>query len=259
VTALLQPVSKYMTPSLVSIGVDDDAGRAAEIMLARHISSVAVVDQQGAAVGVISRRDLLRAGLLDRTRRGGGRAVPLPRPARELMNRPVIAVGPDDTIRHAAEVMVSHKIHRVLVERDGQTIGVCSTKDVMFAIIDARVAVPISDVMSTPVISVDVAEPLSSAMEALERAHIGGLVVTERDEPVGLFSETEALLSQSLDPATPVEAAMSQALLFLPGHTSLHRAAGFTLATQARRVLTTSQRDVAGVLSGFDFARYAAG
>jgi hypothetical protein len=51
---------------------------------------------------------------------------------------------------------------------------------------------------------------------------------------------------------------MTQALLCLPARTPLFRAAGFALATRARRICATSERRVRGVVTGIDFARVIA-
>jgi len=99
------------------------------------------------------------------------------------------------------------------------------------------------------------AKPFS--LQELE-ARVRALVVEDQEWPVGLFTQTEALLCASQDAGTKVEDAMSCALLCLPLNMPLFRAAALALETRARRILATANRDLHGILSGLDIARVIA-
>jgi CBS domain-containing protein len=47
----------------------------------------------------------------------------------DIMQRQVLAVGPDQTLRAIAETMVDNDIHRVLVTQHGHLLGLISTTD----------------------------------------------------------------------------------------------------------------------------------
>jgi len=99
---------------------------------------------------------------------------------------------------------------------------------------------------------------VSDAVDLLERAGVGGVVVMELNAPIGLFTEREALEARGVPPGAPTEEVMTQALLCLPGTTPLFRAAGFAMATSARRILVTDHHHAKGVVTGIDFARAVA-
>ena len=138
-------------------------------------------------------------------------------------------------------------------------MGVLSTRDILRAVADARVAAPLGTVMTRPVLTVDATATLAQATDQLERAHLRGLVVVDGDWPIGLFTQREALSSRGADAELPVEAVMSLALLCLPESLPLFRAAHFALASRARHILAVESRQMHGIVSGLDFARVAAG
>jgi CBS domain-containing protein len=154
--------------------------------------------------------------------------------------------------------LVEHRIHRLFVRDGDRLVGVISTKEIMSALLDARLAPPLGDYMSRPVESVDVRDSLMLGVERLREAAVTGLVVLEGELPVGLFTQREALASQGRPTSTAVEDVMTQAMLALPQATPLFRAAGFTLSTRARRVLAVDHHHIKGIVTGLDFARAVA-
>lgn len=258
-----QAVSRFMSAPVLTIGLEDDLSRADEVMRGGNVSAVLVLGNDGSAAGVISRRDLLRAGrIMTFARRATERhLLDLPAvAAADVMTRPVVAVAPGDAAGIACRKMAERGFHRVFVLDGSRPAGVFSTRDVMSAIKEARLETPLGDlVRGRDVIGVDVDRPLREALETLERAGIGGAVVFDGNAPVGLFTEREALEARGCNPETLTEEAMTAALLCLPVATPLFRAAAFALDTTARRILVTDHHRPCGVVTGIDFARAAAG
>lgn len=233
----------------------EDAHR---VLRESSLSALAVVDGHGAPVGVISRTDLLRIGRVSERRSGRYPLLELPKQAvREVMTREVVSVTPDQSVQEAAQRMVHHKIHRVLVLEGSALAGVLSTKDLMTAVQDHKVRAPISDFMSAPVLTVDVTDTLATASDRLNDAHIAGLVVLEDERPVGVFTQTEALQSREDAATVVVEDRMNYAMLCLDLKTPLHRAAALARATSARRIIACEGRKIWGVVTGMDIARAA--
>ncbi|MBI5516628.1 MAG: CBS domain-containing protein [Deltaproteobacteria bacterium] len=254
------PIRRYMSSPVRSLQVDATLADAHAILREHAFSSLPVLDPKGTPAGVLSRTDLLRVGRVTEHRPGRASLLEVPdRQVGEVMSSPVVSLGPDDTVRAAAEKMVRHRIHRVYVVEHGRLVGVFSTRDVMAAVRDQRIATPINEFMSTPVLTVDVADTVGCATDRLSEARVAGLVVTEDERPVGLFTQTEALQSREDPASTPVEDRMSYALLCMDLKTPVHRAAAHAHATQARRVVAVEGRRMWGLLTGVDFARAATG
>jgi CBS domain-containing protein len=128
-----------------------------------RISGAPVVDEEGRIVGILSLSDIARserldddsfreqepaydlAGPLDEEgdedfdpseifflkeeySAGGGITVA------DRMTREVVCVGPETSLEQLSEVMVSQRIHRVLVTRDSELLGVVSSFDVVRAV-----------------------------------------------------------------------------------------------------------------------------
>jgi CBS domain-containing protein len=251
-----QLVSDYAIRVLYTASPDEDLETCDARMREHGISSLLVVGRDGEAAGVFSRADVLRIGHVYSKAAGRAAFAALPRiGVGDAMTWGVAGIGLGDTIEEAARRMVADRVHRLYVIEDGHPRGVIGTKEIMRAVLDRRLAGPIAGFMSAPVITVDVHDTLEEAVTKLEGSGISGLVVVEDAAPVGIFTQAEALEARSLRRTSPVEEAMSQALLCLPVTTPLHRAAGFTLSTRARRIVCVEHRHMRGIMTGLDFAR----
>ena len=174
------------------------------------------------------------------------------------MSRPVIAVPPDASIADACRAIVDRRIHRVFVLDGERAIGVFSTRQALTAVRDARLDVPLERCRTRDLVSVETTTPLQEAIDTMESAGVGGVVVLEGMAPVGLLTEREVLEARGRPGTIATEEVMTQALLCLPSSTPLFRAAGFALATTARRIVITDRHHATGVATGVDFARIVA-
>jgi CBS domain-containing protein len=217
-------------------------------------SSLAVVDAGGAAVGVITRTDLLR-----RDPRDPSPQLAPDRPVRDAMSSPVLTVEEDEDLGDAARRMIDHRVHRLFASKGNELSGVLGTLEIMRAVSQAHIDRPMAEIMRTPVITVRATETIAVAADRLREANISGLVVVDDEWPVGLFTQREALEAAALPATARVEDAMSPALLCLQVETPLHRAAAQAAATRSRRILAVENRRIRGIITGLDFARLVAG
>ncbi|RLB47102.1 MAG: hypothetical protein DRJ42_26180 [Deltaproteobacteria bacterium] len=256
---LTTPVSEYMTrePTVIPVGANLET--AAKLLDARGVSAMPVVDGDRIPVGVVSRRDLLRAGFLTKPE---GRAVAewrLPdRPVEGIMTREILAVAPTTALGEAAALMLDKRAHRVFVEEDKELHGVLTTRDIMKAIVDARLDAPLEGYMHRPVESIVDIGPLAFARKRLDDLDIRGLIVAWDGRPVGVFAEEQALASREVDPDTPVSQVMSHQVIVESPDVPLHLAAGRMASMHAQRVVVMKGDEMLGVLTGFDLAGAAA-
>lgn len=245
------PVSEYMTRSVRGVGPDQPLSDADLLLHTGGISALAVLDDAGALVGVVSRKDLLAEGSY-----GHDRVLTLPdKPVREVMSSPAITVEATDPLSKAAKLMLKERIHRVFVVDGDALVGVLSTRDLMRAVHDKGIRLPLAEIASGSLVTVKASDPIALALDRLERAHKQGLVVLDGEWPVGVFDERAALAARGLAPETPVDEVMNLAVLVLPSRMPLARAAEQALAMRVRRILTHSERGLTGIVSGLDFAR----
>jgi CBS domain-containing protein len=248
-------VSAFMSSPVIAVGIDDPLTAANDLMQKHSVSCLVVSGRAGPA-GVVTRTDLLLTAGMHRRVFGGPSTLELPSGrVGDVMTAPLISVPLDASLAEACSLMVDRHIHRVFVRDGSWLVGVFSTKEAMRAVLQARLATPISEWMSTPVLSVEATDTLAVAMDRLAEAAVAGLVVMDSGRAIGMFTQEEALESRRQRGILPVEEAMTQSLVCLPPDTPLFRAAGFTIATRARRVLAVEHHQVRGILTGLDFAR----
>ncbi len=254
-----QTVADLMVRGVATIHPDASLQEAEHRLEEAVYSCLAVVDLEGHLCGVVSRSDILRIGRLRATMADDPQLLKLPQHTlRSHMTKEVVTADPGMSLQAVATVMVQHHIHRVFVVEHNRPVGVVSTRDLMRAIVQARVADPIKRWMSSPVITIPAQSSIGEAADLLQEARVRGLVVEDQEWPVGLFTQTEVLLSAKREASTPVEEVMSCALLCLPLNMPLFRATALALETRARRILATAQREIHGILSGLDMARVVA-
>lgn len=143
-------VKDVMMTKLVTVSPDNSVKRAAEVMLANHVSGLPVVDDEGRLVGVISEGDLLRRAEL-----GGGAIAALDEnlPADErarlfvksnawkvgdVMSVSPVTVTEDALLMRVARLMEEHHIKRLPVMRGDTLVGIVSRADLLQAIVSAE-------------------------------------------------------------------------------------------------------------------------
>jgi len=121
-------VGELMSIEPITIGSDEPAASAEQLMTERRISGLPVVDRVGRLVGVISQTDLIRAHASGQTLEAWpGLTV------RHLMTSPALTVRTDEPLLVAARRMEANRIHRlVVIAPDGEhPVGVISTLDLV--------------------------------------------------------------------------------------------------------------------------------
>jgi CBS domain-containing protein len=117
-----QTAAELMTPNPVSISEHAAILDAASVLSNRDFSALAVVDDAGRPVGVVSRTDIVR-----REAKPSGRTD-----VREIMTATVLAVRPEDPAWEVVAKMAAHKLHRLfVVDRTGALAGVISAFDIV--------------------------------------------------------------------------------------------------------------------------------
>lgn len=104
---------------------------ASQRMVTEDISAVVITDEQGYLSGILSRIDVIRA------------AIQHPdwadRPVQEFMNANVVTVPIQATLSDVAEILLDHRIHRVVVVREEegkkQPLSVISAADIVYHLV----------------------------------------------------------------------------------------------------------------------------
>lgn len=255
------PVREYMSKTLIAVRPSAPLTEVLETLRSRDVSSVAVTEEDGTLRGIVSMTDLLRVAEIEHaSTHVAPTIVPPAKTAADIMRAPVVTVEEAESVQEAAARMVENRIHRVIVTRFGKAVAVFSTRDMMRVVLFHHIETPLSEVMTTPVETIDVGEPIDTAIARLGEKNLRGLVVVDGAWPVGVFTQTEALTSRVLPAPVrqmPVEEVMSYETVALDVRTPLYRVAGQAVASRARRVLAVEMGKLCGIVTGSDLAKIA--
>jgi CBS domain-containing protein len=253
-------VALLMTSPVVSIRPATPLETAYRVLLDRRISAVPVVAADGRPLGVLSETDLLHIGRLQPRSLAGLQVLELPaEPVGQHMHPGIITVREDTPVTAAAGLLAEQHIHRAYVADESGLTGVFSIEEVLVAIRERRIETPVGDVMTAPVHTVFLRDTVAEATARLDHTGVSGLaVVDEAGHPAGIFTRTEALRAREIPADSLVEEVMSYSMLHHHLRTPVFRAAAHAYETGTRRVLVVEDGELAGVLSGLDFARVLA-
>jgi acetoin utilization protein AcuB len=123
----------------------------------------------------------------------------------ELMSKGIVTIDASASCHKAVERMFHHKLrHLPVTGSDGQLVGIVTDRDLrhhLFAVgafehrdFDILLrSVSVSNIMSSPVISVAPDEPIEVAASLMLKDKVGALPVMEGGRPIGIITETDLL------------------------------------------------------------------
>jgi CBS domain-containing protein len=116
----MPPVHQHMTSDLLTVEPGDSVVAVAQRMVDRNVGAVLVVD--GRLAGIMTERDLMKAV---------ARGLVADAVVRDCMTPHPDTIAPDDTIEHAAVLMI-HGGYRHLPVVDGDDlVGILSIRDLV--------------------------------------------------------------------------------------------------------------------------------
>ncbi len=113
---------EVMTREVVSISPEATLSDAIELLLARKISGLPVVDHEGKIIGIISEKDILNfafSGNLHNTR------------VEEAMTAKIVSFPPEASIDSIALAISQHQFRRVPIVLEGKVVGIVSRRDII--------------------------------------------------------------------------------------------------------------------------------
>ena len=133
-------VKDVMSTHVVAVRQNATYKEMATRLRQQRVSAFPVLDDANKVIGIVSEADLLtKEALADETpgafhsmthHREQAKAAALT--AADLMTKPAVTIGPDETVNHAARLMYSRRVKRLpVVAEDGTLIGIVSRTDVL--------------------------------------------------------------------------------------------------------------------------------
>ncbi|MDH5671012.1 MAG: CBS domain-containing protein [Myxococcales bacterium] len=253
VDLLAARVGQHMTPVAHAVAKSTTLEEVEREMSMRGVSGLLVVEDSGIAVGVITRSDLLRAGLMDEP--GHGRfELSEELVAVDIYRGELVGISQFATLREAVALMVERGVHRLMVKQDKDAVGVLSMSDLLPVVAASPSGKSIGPLASSTIIAVDADESIEAATRRLVDSGVHGLPVMRDGAVVGTFTQREALAAVAGGAAT-VEGWMQRSSLRLSGTIGIGHAAREMLATRAPLIVIVADGDHKGVVTTTDLVR----
>jgi CBS domain-containing protein len=218
-------VSEVMTTQAVTVPPDAILGRAAQLMVEKHLKRLPVVDGDGKLIGILGRLDVLNTVAAVHLPEWHPEAHPIGQQAlvAEVMTREVPTVHEDATVEEIFDLLVASAHKRVVVVDDRRhVVGIVADSDLISrvsrenwpGIIESLISkVPIAkvsgearrhiqrlrarlakDLMTRDVITVRDKMPVASALTLSAEKRVKRLpVVDAEEELVGIVGRTEMM------------------------------------------------------------------
>ncbi|MBI2085633.1 MAG: CBS domain-containing protein [Candidatus Aenigmarchaeota archaeon] len=115
-------VRNIMSTRVATIGIDQSVMEASQIMDRDKVNCLVVMGGRS-AVGIISDSDITRYVVskgLD----------PKQTKVIEIMSSPLVFVNPNDGVEKASEILINHKINKLVVIENGNLVGIITDSDI---------------------------------------------------------------------------------------------------------------------------------
>jgi CBS domain-containing protein len=147
-----------MTRDVVTIAPNATVRDIASLLVAKRISAVPVISEDNDVVGIVTESDLLHREeihtehkrkwwlelFVDAETQAREFVKTHGLRAEQVMSRVVTAVAPDTDLAEVANILDAHKIRRVPVTDKGKLVGIISRADIVRALAQAKVPIPVA-------------------------------------------------------------------------------------------------------------------
>ena len=239
-------VSDVMTSIVLTIDAEASMKEVAKIMGERHIGSLVVTEKES-PTGIVTERDLLSKVIaVDKD--------PASVKVKQLMSTRLITVKPTDTIKEAAQTMITQK-GRLIVLKEGRAAGIITASDLIKAFPKVTEKILVNDIMTKKVEKVDRETTIAKVAKIMGKMRIGSVLVNDSGKPFGIFTERD-LLTKILAPSLSMESGVgefcSTPLVTIPSGSSIHKAALMMVTKHIKRLPITADDEIVGIATARD-------
>jgi CBS domain-containing protein len=168
-----------MVTDVVCVEIPGNRDDVLRILKRTGISGVPVL-KEGELVGIITRKDLLRKA--EEIQLG------------LLMTPDPVVIRPDAPISEAAQLLVRHSIRRLPVIEDGALVGILSVADLINAIAQMRITIPIKDNFVSKTYALWEETPLTLVGRIMEISGYDAIPILMEDGTLsGIISERDLI------------------------------------------------------------------
>lgn len=185
-------------------------------------------------------------------------------PVELIMHTGLLTCSPETPLHLAAERMASRRCSSMLIVEKEAVLGIWTEHDSLRLNFNdpASLHSPISELMSSPVATVNIQTPVSEVVRRFnveQMRHL--LVVDDSARPQGIISQTDIALKRGIElylNLRKVSHSMDTDFLLLPGDLSLSQTATLMLEKQQDAAVVQCGEQTFGIITERDMVRFAA-
>ncbi|MEE9258205.1 MAG: CBS domain-containing protein [Nitrospinaceae bacterium] len=109
----------------------------------------------------------------------------------DYMSSPILSIDVESSVQEAAQYMEANHVGSVLVRKYEEYVGLITETDLTRKVLGGKLdpeTTLVSDVMTSPILSMDRYLPVDQANEFMHKNKIRHLAITEEDKIVGMLS-----------------------------------------------------------------------
>ncbi len=137
----------------------------------------------------------------------------------DVMKKNIIKIESTNNIKDAAVKMDDSNIGSIIITKDDVPTGILTERDFVRRVYarDIPLSTPVSEVMSHPLISIDVNETIWDVAELMKKHNIHKIPVTKKEKLVGIVTNTDLVELASLSSDSEVRNICDQIFLRMKG------------------------------------------
>lgn len=200
---IIKKVKDYMTAPIYVIERNEPIQRARNLMFKYGIGRLPVLDG-GKLLGIVTKYDItnrLNQAAPEWRRRPIDKV-----PIQVVMTEKPITIFPDATMPQAAELMIENDISGLPVERDGELVGMITTRDMMKYFSEQDIKATVGDMMNKNVLKVHRHHTIGHVLEEMNvQGSSRALVYEDNNMPVGIVTRSGLTFSDIMGPKDEME------------------------------------------------------
>jgi CBS domain-containing protein len=200
---IIKKVKDYMSAPIYVIERNEPIQRARNLMFKYGIGRLPVMDA-GLLVGIVTKYDItnrLNQAAPEWRRRPIDKV-----PIQVVMTEKPITIFPDATMPQAAELLIENGISGLPVERDGEIVGMITSRDIMKYFSEQDLKATVGDMMSKNVLRVHRHHTIGHVLEEMNvQGQSRALVYEDNTNPVGIVTRSGLTFSEIMGPKDEME------------------------------------------------------
>lgn len=200
---ITKKVKEYMRTPTYVIERNEPIQRARNLMFKYGIGRLPVLDN-GKLVGIVTKYDItnrLNQAAPEWRRRPIDKV-----PIQVVMTEKPITIFPDATMQQAAELMLENDISGLPVEREGEIMGMISSRDMLRYFAEQDIKATVGDLMTRNVLNVHRHHTIGHVLEEMNvQGTSRALVYEDNTTPVGIITRSGLTFSEIMGPKDEME------------------------------------------------------